>query len=95
MSQEAWSDGGQRCVGMLIDGRSQPTGVHERGSDATLLLIFNDHHEPVKFVLPPVVEGDGWRLQLTTTDAPQTDRVFRPGETVEMADRSVSLFSMS
>jgi glycogen operon protein len=95
MSQEAWNDGAQRSVGMLIDGRSQPTGVHERGSDATLLLIFNSHHEAVNFVMPAAVEGEGWRLHLTTSDSPAADRMLRPGETVEIADRSVSLFSMS
>jgi len=29
---------------MLLDGRAQETGVNRRGSDATMLLIYNAHH---------------------------------------------------
>ena len=59
MSDEAW-DNGLRCFGMLLDGRGQATGIKRRGSDATLLLVFNAHHETVEFTLPPCYEADGW-----------------------------------
>ena len=42
MREEHW---GGNCFGMLIDGRAQPTGIRRRGSDATLLIIFNGGHE--------------------------------------------------
>jgi glycogen operon protein len=78
---------------MLIDGRAQSTVSQERGSDATIFLIFNSHHEPAKFVLPRAVDGVGWQFLLTTSDA-DADRMFQPGETFEVANRSVSVFLM-
>ncbi|MGB7730042.1 MAG: glycogen debranching protein GlgX [Candidatus Acidiferrum sp.] len=96
MNDETWRDAGLRCVGMLIDGRAQASGVRERGSDATLLLIFNGSAEAVKFKLPQPVDGKGWKLQLDTDglSAMALDRQFAPLEEVEIADRSVSVFLM-
>ena len=36
MSAEAWDDGRTQCLGMLMDGRAQATGIRKRGGDATL-----------------------------------------------------------
>src|SRR5207248_719694 len=47
MRTDEWSDGNMRCFGMLIDGRAQPTGIKKRGDEATILLVFNAHHEAV------------------------------------------------
>jgi isoamylase len=94
MTEEMWKDGQLRCFGMLLDGRAQPTGLHERGNEATLLLIFNGSAQTGKFVMPAGVEGTGWRWMLDTTETAQTDRTFRPGEAVEVPDRTVSLYSM-
>lgn len=96
MTDETWRDAGLRTVGMLIDGRAQASGVRERGSDATLLLIFNGRTEPVKFVLPQPVDGKGWKLQLDTNGLSEVamDKQFLTLEEVEIADRSVSVFLM-
>jgi isoamylase len=94
MTEDNWKDGGLRCIGMLIDGRAQVSGVRERGSNATLLLIFNSSHEPVQFVLPPPVDGNGWQLQLDSHDSSQVGQVLQPGVSREIADRSVSVFLM-
>jgi isoamylase len=94
MTEEMWKDKNLRCIGMLLDGRAQPTGLHERGSEATLFLIFNGGAESGRFVMPPVVEGTGWRWTLDTTETAQTDRTLQPGETAELLDRTVSLYSM-
>ena len=58
MSTEHWQDRNARCFGMLLDGRAQETGIPRRGSDATLLLVFNAHHDVVPFELPDVTEGE-------------------------------------
>ena len=95
MTEEMWRDGQLRCFGMLLDGRARPTGLHERGSEATLLLIFNGSAQAGKFVMPAAVEGTtGWRWMLDTTETPQTDGALRPGEALELLDRTVSLYSM-
>ena len=95
MTEEMWKNNQLRCFGMLLDGRAQPTGLHERGSEATLLLIFNGSAEAGKFVMPEVVEATGWRWMLDTTESAQMDRTFQPGEVVELIDRTVSLYSMN
>jgi glycogen operon protein len=84
MTEEMWKDNQLRCFGMLLDGRAQPTGLHERGSEATLLLVFNGSAETGKFVMPEVVEATGWRWMLDTTESAQMDRTFQPGEVVEL-----------
>ena len=43
-------------LGLLLDGRAQTSGIRRRGSEATLLLIVNAHHDVVVFTLP---EGPG------------------------------------
>ena len=54
---EDWDDGNARCFGMLMDGRAQATGITRRGDDATLLIVFNAHHDVVNFTLPPCFDG--------------------------------------
>ncbi|MNQ51722.1 Glycogen debranching enzyme [compost metagenome] len=64
MTEEQWLDENARCMGMLMDGRAQPTGIRRSGADATLLLLVNAHHEPVNFQLPEVAQGSGWACLL-------------------------------
>ena len=52
MEQEHWGDTNMRCFGMLLDGRAQVTGIRQRGKQATLLIVINDHHDLVEFTLP-------------------------------------------
>src|SRR3984893_12254900 len=35
MTVEQWDDGNARCLGMVLDGRAQPTGIRQRGADRT------------------------------------------------------------
>ena len=72
MGIEQWHDPDSRCFGMLLDGRAQATGIKRRGSDATLLMIYNASHEDVGFVLPAVAEGRSW-IGLLDTGAPEQE----------------------
>jgi len=58
MRSEDWSDTNMRCFGMLIDGRARPTGVRQRGTEATMLLVFNAHHDLVEFTPPSCPGGN-------------------------------------
>src|ERR1700694_5338639 len=49
---EDWHDALMRCFGMLMDGRARPTGLRQRGTEATILLALNAHHDLVEFTLP-------------------------------------------
>ena len=63
---EDWEDPIAKCMGLILDGRAQPTGIRQRGSDRTVLLIVNASHVLVKFKLPEVTGGGDWRLMIDT-----------------------------
>jgi isoamylase len=95
MGEEQWKDGNLHSIAMLIDGRAQPTGVRERGSDATILLFFNGHHDPVNFTLPPAIDGDEWHLLVNTAiDSKTLSKVSCMGDTVQMESRSMAVYVM-
>jgi hypothetical protein len=41
MTEENWGDANALCMGVLLDGRAQETGIRRLGTDATLLLVLN------------------------------------------------------
>jgi glycogen operon protein len=91
--QESWNDPGERCFGMVLDGRAQPTGIVRPGSDATLLLILNAYHDVVPFALPEVPGGTHWRCLVDTNIPERADEpVFASGEQYEVTGRSLLLF---
>ena len=78
---------------MLLDGRAQPTGIKRRGSDATLLLVMNAHHDVVEFTLPEVPEGKRWVCLLDTNAPKRTDApAFEFGHAYEVTGRSFLVF---
>lgn len=66
MTEEAWGDAHAKCIGMLLDGRAQPTGLIRYGSLSTVLILFNAAHEDVVFSLPSVAHGESWRHIMDT-----------------------------
>ncbi len=66
MDQEAWDDANTRCIGILLDGRAQVTGIRRRGSDATVLVVMNSYHDGVPFTLPAVPGGLAWQCVIDT-----------------------------
>ncbi|HTW28143.1 MAG TPA: glycogen debranching protein GlgX, partial [Acetobacteraceae bacterium] len=95
MRPEDWDDANMRCFGMLMDGRAQATGIRRPGTDATLLLVLNAHHDVVGFTLPPCTGGRRWGL-IFDTNIPEDDRDqhFRIGETYTVTARSLLLFAL-
>lgn len=95
MGMEQWQDGSNRCMGILLDGRTQTSGIRREGVDHSLLIILNAHHDLVVFTLPEVPQGQQWILQLDTN---QTE--LDPGETFAFGDeyqvtgRSVLMFEL-
>ena len=72
MGPEQWSDAKAKCLGAVFDGRAQVSGIRKRGSDATMLLIVNAHHDVVLFTLPRVAAGSAW-LRLIDTNLPDLE----------------------
>jgi glycogen operon protein len=92
-TQESWNDPGERCFGMVLDGRAQPTGIVRPGSDATLLLILNAYHGVVPFTLPEVTGGTKWKCLVDTNIPERLDEPhFEHGEQYEVTGRSLLLF---
>jgi len=95
MTPEHWENPHARCLVILLDGRAQPTGIRKRGTDLTLLLILNAHHDVVKCKLPAVTGGQAWTC-LVDTNKPElsfaTPFEFEKEHTV--TGRSLLLFQL-
>jgi glycogen operon protein len=99
MAEANWTDGLARCLGVLLDGRAQPTGIRRRGNDVTMLLILNAYHDAVKFLLPKVAGGRSWAA-LVDTNAPELGRhgrgkQFGLGHEYLVTGRSLLLFRLA
>jgi glycogen operon protein len=95
LTQEQWDDPSMRCFGMLIDGRSQTSGIMRLASDATLLIVFNAYHDVVDFELPSVPGNDLWNC-LIDTNMPVRDELpeFEAGDVYQVTGRSLLLFAL-
>jgi len=68
MSDEAWTSGALRCLGVRLAG-DRIGELNERGEHIvgdTLLILMNAHHEPVPFTLPAHMPGQRWECLLDT-----------------------------
>ena len=95
MTAENWADSHARCMGVLLDGRAQETGIRRVGTDATLLLILNSHDDVVNFALPPAVGGQEWMRLIDTNQAGHAGMPrFQFAQVYEVAGRSLLLFML-
>jgi isoamylase len=99
MTAENWQDKAARCFALLLDGRAQTSGIRQRGSEATILLITNAHHDVVLFTLPKVAGGRDW-VRLFDTNRPDEDddandpAIFKFGHQYQVTGRSMLLFAV-
>ncbi len=95
MEDQHWGDGNMKCFGMLIDGRAQPTGIHKRGDDATLLIVINEHDDLVEFSLPESPGGDCWSLLIDTNiEDNNASGMHATGDKYGVTSNSVLLFAL-
>jgi glycogen operon protein len=93
MTPEHWDDPNGRCMGVLLDGRAQETGIRRLGTDSTLLLVLNAHHDVVTFTLPEAVGGTRWvRLVDTNEDAGEDLAELPVGHDYQVTGHSLLLF---
>ena len=90
---EDWGDGNAKCMGVLLDGRAQPSGIRRPGTDATMLLVLNAHHDVVTFRLPEAPGGRDWTC-LVDTNRPDLDEAarFPFGDEYTVTGRSLLMF---
>jgi glycogen operon protein len=95
INQDEWDDPTMRCFGMLMDGRARASGVRRRGTETTLLAIFNAHYDVVTFHMPPCAGGDTWSLRIDTNrpDEDYTDQC-REGDAYMVTGRSLLLLQL-
>lgn len=95
MNDEKWHDSGRACLGMLMDGRAQPTGIHQSGGDETLLLILNAHSNAINFTLPEDAQGTAWQCLIDTNfpDMEEGEK-FNFGHDYVVGERSLLLFKL-
>jgi glycogen operon protein len=98
MSEEDWQAGFAKSLGVFLHGAAiQRPGEHgERVKDDSFYVVFNAHHEPLPFTLPPQQFGRQWtRVLDTSSDAPPELRrsrraqVAEAGSTIDVQARSV------
>ncbi len=86
-----------QCLGLMLDGRAQPSGIKKRGLDATLLMVFNAWHDLVGFKLPPATEQI-WKLIIDTNLSEESeekeDQHFTPEQVYDVTGRSFLLFEL-
>jgi glycogen operon protein len=94
LTADDWKDGNMRCFGMLIDGRFGAPSPQGQGNDASLLLVFNSHHDLVQLTLP-AGGGDGKWRRLLDTNLPEDDESpeFENGAGYGITGRSFVLFA--
>ena len=84
---------------MLLDGRAQPTGIRRRGTDLTLLLILNAHHDAVSFKLPKVVGGPqlggAWSTPISPISGVSAAKPFPFEHEYLVTGRSLLLFRLA
>jgi isoamylase len=95
MQEGDWSDANMHCFGMLIDGRARLTGLRQRGTEATLLIALNAHHDIVEFVLPTAAGEGAWQL-LLDTNLPKILKEYRgnAGDNYGITARSLVMFAL-
>jgi isoamylase len=99
MTPDDWHNPTAKCLGILLDGRAQTSGIRQRGSEATLLLITNAYHDVVPFILPKVAGGRDWRRLVDTNrpeedDDPDRSVLCRFGQQYQVTGRSLLLFAL-
>ena len=91
-------DGAAQSIGLLLDGRAQPTGIRKRGEDASILLIYNAWRDLVEFKLPSHGGSDQhWTLMIDTNlseDQSREERTFAPESTYGVTGRSFLVFAL-
>ncbi|MGH2827348.1 MAG: glycogen debranching protein GlgX, partial [Actinomycetota bacterium] len=68
MTQRDWRRGDARAIGVFLNGEEIPmlTQQGEPVVDASFLLLFNGHYEPIEFKLPTKRFGARWQFALST-----------------------------
>jgi isoamylase len=94
MQDHDWAEGFAKSLGVFLNGEALEVGRRgEEYSDDSFLMLFNAHHEPVTFTVPPSRWGDAWQTEIDATGwAGEPDQpAVKPGDAIDVEARSVLL----
>lgn len=94
MTDDHWQHDFAKSLGVYLNGKGIHT-AHADGSavvDDSFYLIFNAHHEPLDFKLPPSKYGKKWEMVLNTATGEDPSATFDPEAIVKADARSLLLF---
>ena len=93
MTQRDWGRGETKTIGVFLNGDEIPThSPHgEDMRDASFMLLFNGHYEPITFSLPTRRFGLRWTVVLSTADGSFGDggKTVAAREPIEVEARSI------
>jgi glycogen operon protein len=94
MSEQDWAEGNAKSMAVFLNGEAIPS-PDSRGepiSDDSFLVLFNAHHEPMTFTMPPERFGPRWIRMLDTADVmDEGEQVAAEGKAL-VQDRSLVLW---
>ena len=95
MAEEHWGEGFAKAVGVFLNGEGigDPDPRGERIIDDSYYVLFNAHHEALRFVLPKENWGKEWMVVLDTaaTRAEEEQGSHKAGEEVGVEARSLKV----
>jgi isoamylase len=76
MDDDDWDAGFARSLQVFLNGQgiASPDDRGNKVLDDSFLILFNAHHEPLSFTLPPEAWGGAWEVVLDA-DQPTTDGI--------------------
>ena len=94
MTDDDWSTGYARAVGVFINGQTIPTTDHygQRIVDDTFLLLFNAGHESLEWTIPGPQWSRRWTVDLDSADPRRGLRRIvnaKAGDTIHVEGRSL------
>ena len=95
MTETEWKQEFARCLGVYFAGTAIRR-IDRRGQnvkDMNFLALFNAHHEPIAFALPPLTAGGAWSTVLDTAVAqdPFAGKNYASGAAYALQGRSIAL----
>jgi isoamylase len=93
MSEEDWASGFAKSLAVFLNGEgiASPDRRGERVVDDSFYLLFNAHHEPLEFTLPPEKWAPQWAKVLATSEAlPEEGKeTYKAGQPVSVEARAL------
>jgi glycogen operon protein len=93
MTPEEWDSGWVRCIGLRLNGRTldDVNAVGEPIEDESFMILFNPHHEPIRFHMPRR-GSTAWQVMLDSASPERAEGpLIRAGNFYELIARSTAV----